>query len=248
MYSLALFLIIVLVPAMVILKNITLKENPYKVVLQAFVLTSVGILILFVVATTTGASLGEQFAATVDQMIPLLMSNEGLSENPIFSDMTSAEIKMQLSLIYTMMINSLPGYLLVVASFASYFEYTFISKIMSAKIQDVRKLPMFSTFSWPKSGVWGWLIIFGGSWVLSNTVNFGPLVLLNVQILMEYYFFVQGAAVVFFLASRKKWPKFVPPLVVLVFALSPISRGIIFMLGLTDLILNIRNRMDQMVG
>lgn len=248
MYSLALFLIILLVPAVVILKNIGRREQAYKVVLQAFVASSVAILILFVVATLTGSSLGEYFAATVDQMIPILMSNDGLSGNPIFSDMTPAEIKTQLSLIYTMMINSLPGYLLVVASLTSYFEYTFISKLISGKIPDVQKMPTFSTFTWPKSGVWGWLIIFGGSWILSNALDFGSLVLLNVQILMEYYFFIQGAAVVFFFAARKGWPKFVPPLVVAVFALSPISRGIIFMLGLIDLILNLRNRMDQMAG
>jgi uncharacterized protein YybS (DUF2232 family) len=247
MYSLALFLIIVLIPAMVIPKNIAAKERPYKVILEALIATSVGILFLFVVATATGASLGEQLAAMVDNMIPALMTNEGFLGNPIFSKMTPAEVQIQLSLIYAMMINSLPGYLLVMASLTSYFEYTFIAKLMSGKIRDVRKLPVFSTFSWPKSGAWGWLIIYGGSLILSNTFDIGPLVLRNVQILMEYYFFVQGAAVVFFFGARKKWPKFVPPLLVVALSISPISRGIIFILGLTDLIINIRNRIDQMV-
>ncbi len=245
MYSLVLFLIIVLVPAVVIPKNIVLKERPYKVVLQGFVASSVGILILFIVATITGGSLGEQFALMVDQMIPALVANEGISGNPIFKDMTPAEIKTQLSLIYTLMINSLPAYLLILASLTSYFEYTFIAKLMSGKIRDIRRLPAFANFSWPKSGVWGWLIIFAGSVVLSNTLDIGKLVLLNVQILMEYYFFLQGASVAFFLADKKKWPKFVPPLVVIIFALSPISRGLIFMLGLIDLVINIKSRLDQ---
>lgn len=247
MYSLALFLIILLIPAMVIPKNIVIKERPYKVVLEAFIATSVGILILFVVASATGGSLGEQLAAMVDQMIPVLMGNEAFVGNPIFSGMTSAEIQTQLSLIYTAMINSLPGYLLVLASLSSYFEYSLICKLMSGKIRDVRKLPAFNTFTWPKSGVWGWLIIFAGSWILSKSFDIGPLVLGNVQILMEYYFFVQGAAIIFFFGARKIWPRFVPPLLVVVFSISPISRGIVFMLGLTDLILNIRDRMDQMV-
>lgn len=246
MYSLGLFLIIVLIPAMVIPKNIAIKERPYKVVLEALIATSVGILFLFVLATMTGGSLGEQLAEMVNRMIPVIMENEVFLKNPIFSEMTPSEVQNQLLSIYTIMINSLPGYLLVMASLTSYFEYTLIAKLMSGKLRDVRRLPAFHTFSWPKSGVWGWLIIFGGSWILSKSVDIGPLVLGNVQILMEYYFFVQGAAVLFFFGVRKKWPKFVPILLVIVFSISPISRGIIFMLGLGDLILNIRDRMDQM--
>lgn len=246
MYSLGLILIILLIPAMVIPKNIAIRETPYKVVLEGFIATSVGILFLFVVASATGVSLGEQLASMVEQLIPGLMSNEGFVGSSIFSGMTSPEIQSQLSIIYTIMINSLPGYLLVLATLTSYFEYIFIGKLMSGKIRDLRKLPAFYTFTWPKSGAWGWLIIFGGSWILSNNFDIGSLVLTNVQILMEYYFFVQGAAVLFFFCEKKKWPKFVPPLLVLAFGITPISRGVIFILGLLDLILDLRTRMDRM--
>lgn len=245
MYSLGLFLIIVFVPVIVIPKNILINETPYKAVLEAFIASSVAILLLFIVATVTGGSLGEHLANMVEEMIPALISNPGFIGNPIFADMTSGEIQIQLATVYTTMINRLPGYLLIGASLTSYLEYTLIAKLMSGKIGEVRKLPAFHTFSWPKSGVWGWLIIFGGSWVLSQSFDFGALALANVQILMEYYFFVQGAAVLFFFSKRKRWPKFIPPLLLIGFAITPISRSIIFILGLADLILDLRSRMDN---
>ena len=245
MVILGLLLVILVLPAMVIPKNMALGERPYKVVLEAFLAAALGILFVFILTAASGSGLGEQLAFTMKELVEMMVKEDAIIHNPAFAGKTVEEIQSQLTAVYTLMINSLPGTLLVMAAIISYFEYILIAKLASKGAREVRKLPRFRSFSWPRQGIWGWLLIFVASWILSKDFEIGSLVLSNVNVLMEFYFVVQGAAVVFFFGHQKKWPGFIPPLVVALLSAFAISRILLLMLGITDLVLNLRNRMER---
>jgi uncharacterized protein YybS (DUF2232 family) len=247
MVILGLFLVILVLPAMVIPKNMALGERPYKVVLEAFLAAALGILFVFILTAASGMGLGEQLAMAMKETVEWMVADERILNHPLFSGRSATEIQGQLISTYTVIINSLPGTLLVLAALSSYFEYILIAKIGSKGPKEIRKLPHFRSFSWPRQGIWGWLAIFIASWIFSKDFEIGALVLSNVNVLMEFYFVVQGAAVVFFFGHQKKWPGWVPPLAVLVLSVPRISRIFLFILGVTDLVLNLRDRMERPV-
>lgn len=245
MYGLGIILIILFIPAVIMIKYIPLRERPYKVLTEGTIAATLGILFVFVLASSTGVSLGERLGEMSDQAIDILLANESFMNNAALAEMSREEIIKALSAFYALLINSLPGILLVATVILSYIEYILIAKVVSRKMDNVRKLPEFKNFSLPKSALWGWLTVFGAAWLISKSFDIGAMVLINIGILMEFSFVVQGAAVIFYFMESKRVPKVVAAIVVFLFISTRITQTMIFMIGVGDLVLNFRSRMSR---
>jgi len=245
MYGLAILLIIFIVPAAIIIKNVPLRERPYKVLLEGTIAAALGIIFVFMIASITGISLGERLGELTDQAIQILISNESFMNNSAIAEMSAEEVRKALSLFYAMMINSLPGILLMFTIIVSYIEYRLIARIMARKNDNVRFLPEFKNFSLPKSALWGWLIVFFASWLISQGTHIGAVVLANVGLLMEFSFVLQGIAVLLYYFDSRRLPKPIAVILIILFISTRITQTFIFMLGVGDLVFNLRGRMAR---
>ncbi len=245
MYGLAILLIIFIVPAAIIIKYIPMRERPYGILVQATIAAALLIIFVFMIASTTGISLGERLGELTDQAIQILISNESFMSNSAIAGMSVEEVRKALSLFYAMMINSLPGMLLMVTAIISYIEYRLISRIMARKNDNVRLLPEFKQFSLPKSALWGWLIVFFASWLISQGTHIGAVVLANIGLLMQFSFLLQGIAVLLYYFDSRRLPKPVSVILIILFISTRITQTLIFMIGVGDLVFNLRSRMTR---
>ena len=245
MYGLGIILIILFVPAAIMLKYIPMRERPYKVLTEAAAAAALGILFVFVLASSTGVSLGERLGEMSDQAIEILLANESFMNNSTLTEMNAEEIRKVLSLFYTLLINSLPGILLIITAVVSYVEYILIAKVLAKKVDSVRKLPEFKNFTLPKSALWGWLTVFGAAWLISRGFDIGEMVLINIGILMEFSFVVQGSAVIFYFMDSRRIPKPVAVIIIFLFIGTRMTQTLLFTFGVVDLVFNFRSRMTR---
>lgn len=245
MYGLAIILIIFIVPAAIMLKYIPLRERPYKVLTEGTVAAAVGIIFVFMIAASTGISLGARLGEMTDQAIEILISNPSFMNNSAIAEMSAEEVRKVLSLFYAMMINSLPGILLIVTAIISYVEYQLITRTLARKNENIRMLPEFRQFSLPKSALWGWLTVFGASWLISQGSDIGAVVLANIGLLMEFSFVLQGTAVLLYYFDSRRIPKPIAVILIILFISTRITQTLIFMIGVGDLVFNLRSRMSR---
>lgn len=245
MYGLGIIIIILFVPAAIMLKYVPMRERPYKVLTEATAAAALGILFVFVLASSTGVSLGERLGEMSDQAINILLANESFMNNSALAEMSADEIRKALSVFYTLLINSLPGILLIITAIFSYIEYILITKALASKVDNIRKLPEFKNFTLPKSALWGWLTVFGAAWLVSRGFDIGEMVLINIGILMEFSFVVQGSAVIFYFMDSRRIPKPVAVIIIFLFISTRMTQTLLFTFGVVDLVFNFRSRMNR---
>jgi len=73
------------------------------------------------------------------------------------------------------------------------------------------------------------------------------LIMFNLELLFTFIFSIQGLAVIFFIGYSKKLPKIILFIVSGIFILTWIGQTFLFLLGLTDGILNIRKRFSKQI-
>jgi uncharacterized protein YybS (DUF2232 family) len=71
------------------------------------------------------------------------------------------------------------------------------------------------------------------------------LIMFNLELLFTFVFSVQGLAVVFYFGFLKKIPKVVLLIVSGIFLFTWLGQTFLFLLGLTDVVLNIRKRFSM---
>lgn len=237
-------LVLLMSPALVLPRSMALGIRPYKAILESVIVASTGILFLFILVSATGESLGVRIASVIHELIKISVDNQAFIDIPLLQEMSNSEIKSYLINFSNIMIDNFPGFLIILSGLLSYFLYIGISKVMEKRVKKVRRLPLYKNFSWPKQGIWAWIAIYLISLFISRDFPEGGVVLSNVNMLMEFYFAFQGGAVVFFLVAKKKWPTAVAIIIVPLFMIVRIFRMGLFILGLLDLMMNLRNRMS----
>jgi uncharacterized protein YybS (DUF2232 family) len=71
------------------------------------------------------------------------------------------------------------------------------------------------------------------------------LMMFNLEMLFTFVFSIQGLAVIFYFGHSKKIPKLVLIIVSGIFILTWLGQTFLFLLGLTDVVLDIRKRFSQ---
>ncbi|MEG0662779.1 MAG: DUF2232 domain-containing protein, partial [Anaerovoracaceae bacterium] len=112
------------------------------------------------------------------------------------------------------------------------------------KGEPALRLPPFREFSLPRNSVVGWFFIFILSWVLRLT-GFGAadIVSINVNLIFEFTFALQGISLVLFGCHMRKIPKAIPVILIIVLWVLTIGKTVLFVLGIADLLLNLRSKM-----
>ncbi len=139
-----------------------------------------------------------------------------------------------------------PGTLIVFSVVIAYLNYGLISWILSKTERKISALPPLRTFSLPKNIILGSLIIYILSYITANMgIIDKNLIMYNLELLFTFIFSIQGLAVVFFFGHMKRIPKLVILIVSGILLLIWLGQTFLFLLGLLDLVLDIRKRLSQ---
>jgi len=141
---------------------------------------------------------------------------------------------------------AVPGTIIVFSMVIAYLNYAVISWVIGKTGKKISKLPPFRVFSLPKSIVLGSLLIYVLSYITISMGIIGKdLIMFNLELLFTFVFFIQGLAVVFYFGYLKKIPKIVSLMVAGIFLFTWLGQTFLFLLGLTDVVLDIRKRFSQ---
>ena len=205
-----------------------------------------GVALVFLIFwSVTGATFFEVFNSALNQISVedmklggyYMMGMKGLEQDAI---------QLALDNVKEMTKLAFPGTLIVFCMVIAYLNYAAISWVIHRSGRRISILPPFRAFSLPKNIIIGSLIIYLLSYI---TVNMGiidkNLIMFNLELLFTFVFSIQGLAVIFYFGHSKKIPKIVLVMVSAIFIFTWLGQTFLFLLGLTDVVLDIRKRFSQ---
>lgn len=246
MYTLLILLSMIIIPIPVMMKYMLTGRNAYRGILEGSMSAMTGVALVFLMFwSMTGATFFEVINSALNQ---LSVEDMNLSSYYMMGmkELEPDAMRLVLESVKEMTKLALPGTMIVFSLVIAYLNYAVISWVFRKSGRKISALPPFRTFSLPKNIIMGSLIIYLLSYI---TVNMGiidkSLIMFNLEMLFTFVFSVQGLAVVFYFGYTRKIPK---PLVIIVsgiFILTWLGQTFLFLLGLTDVVLDIRKRFSQ---
>lgn len=243
MYSNIILLLILVLPIPVLIRGIRKGENPYRVILEGAVLAGIGIAAVFIIAQMSGHSLGDEVEKTINSFSKILAENEQMAKSLGLENSSKAERIESYKALYNVGAQMMPAILLIMGLIVSYLEGLLFGRILKKDGVAINRVPPLREFTLPRTTIMGWFVIFILSWILKLTgFSGGEFILLNVNVLFEFTFALQGMALIFLFAYMKRIPKVVPVIVLIIMWFTSIGQMIMFFAGIVDLLLGLRKR------
>ena len=233
MYTSLILLCIIIFPIPSLIQCIKRGLNPYNGVLSASVSAGLGSLLIFIFATLSGTSVAAELEAAYAQAMPML-----LQSFPGQEDLLKQSIDIAIS--------GFPSMVLLMGVVVAYLEYLILSKFVRNGEKGAWQMARLREFSWPRNGIYGWLLIFVLSWIAGLTgMPDGDLVMQNVQSIFEAAFALQGTSLLLMFFFMKRVPRGLGPVLAVFAWILPMGKSILFLLGIADIMLGLRTRISQ---
>lgn len=246
MFTLLILSIMIFVPIPVMIGHMVTQKNPYKGVFQGILFSLFGIMLVFLmVKMQTGKGISEMVGNAFYEAIKVqdpahffaMFGIDNLSKKEL-ADATENMVK-----ILEMMV---PGCIIVWTSILAYLNYMILSKIMKKAGAKVAILPPMRELSLPRTALIGAAVIYLLSYASGKMeIIDETMIMMNVQILLDFAFSVQGLAVAFYYADMKHVPKAVTVIGCLLLLFFNVGRMLFFMIGITEVVFGIRKRFPQ---
>lgn len=246
MYLEIILIIIIAVPAFVMTGMTGKNKKPYGVVGAGTVSAGVGVLLVFVVAYLMGNSIGEYMEKAIKETVNILTENDMALEALGLGDMSQKDAAAGLTKIYSTMASLLPSVFIMMASVISYIEYNIIVRIKYRKGNQLKPFAYMRDFTLKPNDVIGWFLIYLAGYLLKAIgVGAAAALVMNINALVQAIISLQGIALIFVFFYTKKIGKIVPFLASVILWILPMGRTVLFMLGMLDLLLNMRGRINK---
>lgn len=245
MYTLLILTSMILIPIPVMMKSMLAGRNAYRGILAGSLSAMTGVaLVFFTFWSVTGVTFFEVFNASLDRVGVENAGPAGYFMTQMKLQPDAMEIALENMREMTKL--AVPGMLIILCLVTSYLNYAAISRVVRKTGKNISELPPFRTFSLPRNVVIGSMIIYGLSYIAVTMGIIGKdLMMFNLELLFTFVFSIQGLAVVFCFGYIKKIPKFIVVFVSAIFYLTWFGQTFLFLLGLIDVILDIRKRFPQ---
>lgn len=245
MYLLLIYILILIIPVAVIPGHIKAgKLSPYRIVIHATIMITAATVIVFMAASMTGKGIFAQIKEMVDVMAGDLAANPMLAETFDLASVGEAEREELVKNLYNNIFAVMPACIMISGAVVSYIEYLIISKIM-AKRRQVSRLPKLREFSWPNSAFMAVMGMYLISWILTQTGVFADnMIYMNVDLLFNFVFSIQGVSVVLMFCHMKRIPKPVGVIIAVVMWMVYLGRMVLLMVGMFDLIFGIKGKIQ----
>lgn len=247
MYLTIIMFLSFIIPVMVMPRDIVLgAKSPYKIVLHASLFASAGALAVFIFASMSETSIYEQICQITEAAVDTLLKDPKALELLGMYDLSAAEQKDALMKLYTSFFDGLPVAIMSFNVVAAYFEYMIISKLMKKRISHIKLLPPLREYNIPPGGVWGVMAMYLIAYILTSTgVMPNDLLYINMNGVFDFVFILQGISVVLMLFHMKKLPKALGYVVVIFIWGIAIGRWMLVFVGMFDVILGLKIRMQN---
>lgn len=236
MHILIIFSVLVFLPLPLMASVAKKTGNGYKAVFEGVIGVAITMMFIFIIASVSGNPVGQVIAAELQFFCETAANNNQIVTMLGMETLSFSERVSELTKVYTFAINALPATILVWATIIAYFEYIFISRLSKKAKYPLPILPKFKDFSMPKRALWGWILIYLMTFVVTLIGFMESNVLqVNIQVLFQFVFQIQGLAVIFYFCDFKKWSKIVTVILCLVFLPTVIGQMLLSMMGFLDL-------------
>ena len=238
-------LVAVLVPIPAIIKSMKERVTPFRAVINGVLAGSLGALIVMVIFQMMGVNAFDELFTAVDSMVKLM------SENADFiamfgEDVSKEQMTETLTYVYENSIKLLPGCMVIIALFASYVEYIILSRFVKTDGLTAIQMTKMQEFDLPRRLITLWCLIYIVMLILSTTEAFeGSIILMNVNMLFDIAFCLQGISVIFMLCHTRRIPRVIPAVLMVLILVFGLCRNIVMLLGFVDLLFGLKYRMKQ---
>ena len=236
----------ILLPIPVMMKYMLAGRSAYRGILEGSFSAITGVTLVFLLFwAMTGVTFFEVLNSTLNQinvedMNPSSYYMMGMKELEPDAMLLALESMKEMAKL------AFPGTIIIFCLAITYLNYTVISWFVNKTGRKISVLPPFRAFALPKNIIIGVVIIYLLSYITANMgIIDKDLIMFNLELLFTFIFSVQGLAVIFYFGHAKKIPKIIMFIVSGVFILTWIGQTFLFILGLTDVVLNIRKRFSQ---
>lgn len=244
MDGLLILMILILIPIPIMTKYMLGGKNPYRGLLEGILSAIIGVIMVFVFSQAfTGLTIFERLDTILNNVSIADMNMSRTYEIFGLSKLDSSELETAMENMKEIMKLSIPGTIIVWASILSYVNYKTVSWLLYKSGKEVSMLPPFRDFSLPKSVMLGSILIYIFSYLAANMGLIDKdLIMFNIQMMFKFIFSIQGLAFIFYFGYIKRVPQLLTLIIVAVLITTGIGKTILFIVGLTDIALDIRKR------
>lgn len=246
MYTLIILAVLIFLPLPLMAASAKKTGNGYRAIFEGVNGIAMAMMLVFILAAATGNPVGSVIAGDLQLFADAAANSSQIVSMLGLEKLSYTERVNTLTSVYTYAINALPAVILVWGTIIAYFEYIIVSKAAVGSKYQLPQLGKFKDFSLPKRALWGWVMIYLLTFAVS-LMNFMDTSVLqvNIQILFQFTFQIQGIAVIFHFCDFKKWPKAVPVILSIAFFPTAIGQMILCVMGFMDLGFGLRKAITR---
>ncbi len=229
------------VPLIVIIGGIRRVNSPQKNYTRAVVTNLVVVTGIFIVDRIRGGLIAEDLRNSIDEMIGAFDAAGAENIGGISLDQLSESFNQMVEMVMLVMPASLIIWTVVIA----FVEYKISFKICTrqGKNPSVQDIVAIKDFTLQRDFFIGMVVIFILSLVLNLTFgDFGSMVYLNVSMVMQFFFSIQGLAVVVTFLTAKRVPSPLGIFLGILIYFLPYGSAILMILGILEVFLKLRRR------
>ena len=244
MYLTLIFIFTLIMPFIVMPKYIRAGIiSPYKSVVMSMLGTTTLAVVIFIVAEISGVGVYEQLYEVTELVVDQAIKNPMMIEMFDTAGISEADRATALMNAYDFGLMRLPSSIMFMAAIVSYSAYIITSNLIGRK-HEVKKMPKFREFSFPHGAGMAIMLMYLISWAIMGAgKEVGQPLYVNINMLFDIVFSIQGIAVVFMFFHFKKAPQVVSVIVSGIMWFTSFGRMFLVLLGLGDLFLGIRGWM-----
>lgn len=249
MQLLIIFFIVLVIPFLVMPKYIYDKRRgPYEAVIMSDIVVCAAVTIFLMIQSATGDGLFTQLHDAIAGTVKMMAGDANVIKAFGMEELTSAERVTALSELYDEVLKLLPMNIFIAGAIVSYIAYILLSRSL-AKRGPVELMPKLRDFNFPRRAVIAMLTAYLLVWMLTATEGFSDnSFFVNIDMMFDFFFFLQGMSVIFLLFYLKRIPKGFALILCIVLWYIYIGRTIVVVIGMFDLIAGLKIRMNMNSG
>lgn len=243
MYLLIIFFLILIIPFLVMPKYITGHKPPYEAVIMSDIIICAVAALTFMIQGMTGEGMFTQLHNAVQDVVGIVANDSSVIKLLGIEELGSSERTELVGRLYDEAFKLIPVVVLMFGAIMSYIAYIIVSRSLS-KRSAVVLMPRFREFMLPGGAIFVVIGFYMLVWLLTVSGTFeSNSYYLNIDLLFDFIFFVQGMSVVFMLFYLKRIPKGFALVVCLILWYIYIGRTILVVIGMFDVIFGLKGKM-----
>lgn len=243
MYLLIIFFLILIIPFLVMPRYITKSRSSYEAVIMSDIVICAAAAVIFMVQSITGDGMFTQLHNGVQDIAGVVAKDSNVISLLGMEELSAGERTDLVVRLYDEVFKLLPVSILIFGAVMSYIVYILLSRSLNRR-SPVNLMPKFREFSVPSGAVFVLIGIYLLVWMLTATETFSDnSYYVNIDLLFDFVFFLQGMSAVFMLFYLKRIPSGFALVLCIVLWNIYIGRTMIVVIGMFDVIFGLKGKM-----